>query len=207
MRKYRRIRLPAIICILALAIMCSPAISGAEKMPKAKVQYSADSYMENGGKTVKARVYYAPGKERKEMDPSSGGQTIIIRHDKKEIWILMPKQKMYMKRQIGNSKGSEDISGYEVKMEKVGTETVNGIKTTKNRITMTGDGNTLAGFAWTTRDNIMVRLDVKAKGGGKSRAMKTELKNLKIGKQAPSLFEIPKGYSVFGMGGFGGMRR
>jgi len=207
MDQARLIRIPAVICLLTLAMVLSPAISGAEKMPKAKVQYSADSYMETGGKTVKAHVYYAPGKERKEMDRASGGQTIIIRHDKNEIWILMPKQKMYMKQPMGKEKNQENISGYDVRMKKMGTETINGIKTTKNRITMTGHGNTLAGFAWTTGDNIMVKLDVTSKNGDKSRAMKTELKNLKIGKQPPSLFEIPKGYSLFGMGGFGGVRR
>ena len=203
MNRVRGIRLPAIICILALAIVLSPSISGAGKMPKAKVQYSADSVMKVEGKTVKARVYYAPGKERKEMDSSAGGQTIILRHDKKEMWILMPEQKMYIKQPLGNKKSPESVSDYDVKMKKVGTETVNGLKATKSKITMTGHGNTFEGFAWTTGDNIMVKLDVM----DKSRVMKTELKNVKIGKQSPSLFEIPKGYSLFGMGGFGGMRR
>jgi hypothetical protein len=42
------------------------------------------------------------------------------------------------------------------------------------------------------------------KEGNEKKRMMTELKNLKIGKQDPQLFEIPQGYTKFDMSGMMG---
>jgi hypothetical protein len=75
------------------------------------------------------------------------------------------------------------------------------VNTTKSKIIMTGPkGEKMGGFMWATRDNIVVKMDAIAIDKKDKHRFKTELTNLKIGKQDTALFEIPPGYSKMSMG-------
>jgi hypothetical protein len=83
----------------------------------------------------------------------------------------------------------------------IGPESLNGVNTTKSKIIMTGPkGEKMGGFMWATRDNIVVKMDAIAIDKKDKHRFKTELTNLKVGKQDPALFEIPSGYSKMSMG-------
>jgi len=190
---------------LLLAGLVTAAAAAAMQPPK--VEYSADSNMETADFTQSGKVHYAPGKERREYVESGEKMIMIIRHDKKRIWMLMPEEKMYMDMQMsGGRKG--DLSGYQIDQTRVGEETVNDVRTTKYKIIMTGPkGEKFGGFFWTTREDIVMKMDAISADKGSKDRIKMELKNLKIGAQDPSLFEVPAGYSsgMPGMGGLGGM--
>lgn len=62
------------------------------------------------------------------------------------------------------------------------------------------NGENLDGFLWTTPDGITMKIDAVARGKGEKARMKMTMKNLKIGKQDPALFEIPVGYRKMAMG-------
>ena len=87
----------------------------------------------------------------------------------------------------------------------MGTETVNGVQTTKYKIIMTGPkGEKLGGFSWITNEGIVVKMDAIAVDKKSKERIKMELKNLKIGHVDPSMFEIPKDYTKMDMmGGLG----
>ncbi len=173
-----------------------------------RVEYSADSYMETEVIALKAKIYYAPDKERREQEVGGEKMTMITRSDKKVIWTLMPDALMYMEMKITEGdKGAEDLSEYKIEETVVGEDVVNGIRTTKSKLIMTSkkDGSKMGGFWWTTKEGIMVKMEVIAVDKNSKTRIKTELTNLKIGKQDPNLFEIPAGYSKmsmpFGIGG------
>lgn len=169
--------------------------SAAMALEPPKVEYSADTRMETADAVIEGVVFHARDKERRETKTGGDAMTMIIRQDKKVIWMLMPDANAYMEMGVGQSQDKSDFSEYEIEETKVGEEVVNGVKTTKKKVIMTKkDGSKLGGFWWTTKDDIPVKMDMIAVEGQNKDRIKIELTNLKVGKQDPRLFEIPEGY-------------
>ena len=191
--------------MLLIMLLCS---LGAQAQQQDKVSYSARQYMETADTTMNGMVYHAPGMERREYEQDGDKTVMIIRNDKQMMWMLMPGEKMYMENKFPKEGRKDDIGAYKITKTVVGPDTVNGIKTTKSKVIMIGpDGAKMGGFMWTSKEGITVKLDAIAVQGGDKARFKSELKDLKVGKQDPSLFEIPAGYSKMGMGGLGAMMR
>jgi hypothetical protein len=196
----------------SLGLIVSIGVSAADAGPSTslpQVEYSADRVIsgEQGGKSMQlnTRVYYAKGKERDETEAHGQGMTMIMRHDKKLAWILMPDQKMYMetsyadqaqycnwpcvnieKAKMGEGKGYTTL----------GKEVVNGVETTKYKVVCVDKkGDTIEGTFWVASNGVVIKMDFTTTGkSGKSQHGVIELRNLKIAGQDPGLFEIPKGY-------------
>lgn len=181
---------------ILLALLVLPNASSAEGFEEPKVEYSADSYFETEGMSMKSRVYHSPGKERRDME----GMVMIVRQDKKVVWQLMPNMKKYMEHTIDKAdKKTEDLSDYKVEQTVIGPDTIEGLKATKYKVVMTGKkGNRQTGLMWATKDGIMVRLETEGEYDGKKMKMKNYLRNVKIARQDPKLFEIPAGYAPMG---------
>jgi hypothetical protein len=202
MKKTRMLLMVAVMTVAGAAPAASPS--------QPQVEYSADSVLETAEVSIKGRVHYTPTRERREMVTGSGGDkmTTITRHDKKVAWTLMPSEKMYMEMNIAqaNANAKADPSRYKIEQTVVGPETVNGVNTTKSKIIMTGPkGEKMGGFMWTTKENIVVKMDAIAIDQKEKHRFKTELTNLKVGKQDPKLFEVPAGYEKMSIPGMFGM--
>jgi len=190
--------------LLMAAAMTMAGAATAAKPAQPQVEYSADSILETAEFSMKGRVYFTPTRERREMVMGSGGDKMltITRHDKKVAWTLMPAEKMYMESSIAKTKSKDDLSGYKIEQTVVGPETVNGVNTTKSKIIMTGSkGEKMGGFMWTTKENIVVKMDAIAIDKKQKHRFKSELTNLKVGKQDPKLFEVPAGYQKMSIPG------
>ncbi len=151
-------------------------------------EYSADQVITSSGQSVTHKVYVK--KDRIRLETPQRGIS-ILRFDRKMVWILMPDQKKYMELPLH---GRDPLSGLnpDVKVERqaVGQEVVNGHPTKKNKTTTSFQGQQVVGYQWLATD--LKELPIKwqndtAKTTG-------ELKNIKFGPQAASLFEIPQGY-------------
>jgi len=189
--------------LMSAAMVIAGAVQAASPSPP-QVEYSADSVLETAEVSMKGHVNYTPTRERREMVMGSGGDKMIMitRHDKKVAWTLMPSEKMYMEASIAQAKSKEDLSSYKIEQTVIGPETVNGVSTTKSKIIMTGPkGEKMGGFMWTTKDNIVVKMDAIAIDKKQKHRYKTELTNLKVGKQDPKLFEVPAGYEKMSIPG------
>jgi hypothetical protein len=195
--------------LLMAATMTVAGATQAASPSQPQVEYSADSVMETAEVSMKGRVHYTPTRERREMVMAGGDKmTTITRHDKKVAWTLMPSEKMYMEMDIAqaNAKSKDDPSSYKIEQTVIGPETVNGVNTTKSKIIMTGPkGEKMGGFMWTTKENIVVKMDAIAIDKKEKHRFKTELTNLKVGKQDPKLFEVPPGYEKMSIPGMFGM--
>lgn len=200
----KRIYSRVILFAIAITLVTSMAWA-VDKYTRPKVEYSADSIMETEQMTMTAKVYSAPDKERREQEIEQTKQILITRWDKKVVWTLMPDQGMYMEMELKeNNEKSADLSGYKIEQSVVGTEVVNGVKTTKNKVIMTDPkGNKFGGFMWTTKEGIMVKMDAIGKSEDSKMRIKMDLKNLKIEKQDPGLFEIPEGLHKMSIPKFG----
>ncbi|MBI5886648.1 MAG: DUF4412 domain-containing protein [Deltaproteobacteria bacterium] len=195
----------AVVFIGCFAVTADTAYAG--KMKEPDVEYSALNVMETEQAAIQGMVYSGRGKTRNEMEMGGAKSISIIRKDKKVVWTLMPDQNMYMETPFtGNTGKEEALTDMDVEQSVVGEETVNGVKATKYKMIATRkDGTKLGGFSWVTKEGIVVKADMIAKDGKSKTRIKMELKDLKIGRQDPSLFELPAGYNKLDMGGMGGM--
>jgi len=166
-----------------------------------QVEYSGNTRMETADGVMEGVVFHASGKERRETKTGSQPMTMIIRHDKQVIWMLMPDANAYMEMGLGQSKDKSDLSNYHIDQTTVGEEDINGITTTKSKVIMTKkDGSKLGGFWWTTKEGIPLKMDMISVEGETKERMVMELNDLKIGKQNPKLFEVPADYMNMSMG-------
>lgn len=164
--------------------------------PEPRVSYSAESTMTMENKTIKSHVYHAQGKERRETEVKSGKSIVILRQDKKKIWMLMPAQKTYIEMAARNNSksGEPDLSSGHI--TPLGPETINGLHTEKYKIVIKSkQGETMSGFMWKTADDIVVKYDLASASSRRDGHVIMELSNVRIGKQEPALFEIPSGYA------------
>lgn len=197
------------LLVLASLLVSTPL--WAVQLSRPQVEYSADSVMQTEEGTIEQHIYATPTKERQELLTAGGdGVAMIFRYDNKVMLQLMPSQKMYMEHSFekaaAQNKG-KDISQWDFEETVMGEEVLNGMKVTKYKTIATStDGKKYGGFSWRTKEGIAVKQDLLYKEGNEKKRMMTELKNLKVGKQDPQLFEVPEGFTKFDMAGMmGGM--
>ncbi len=171
---------------------------------KLNVEYSADQVVEAEDGAMKSRMYYTPTKERREMNQGGQSMVMIMRHDKKVMWTVMPEEKMYMEAAMKPSTDKTDMSAYKIEQTPVGQEMLNGVNMSKSKIIMThSSGSKMGGFMWMTKEGIMAKIDAIAVEKGSKDRFKMEQTNIKVGKQPADLFELPRGVEKMDMSGMG----
>jgi hypothetical protein len=169
----------AIFFILGIAALQSPAYAD---------DFNADVVTSAPEGSVAAKIYVSGNKSRME----AAEMVTISRLDRNVVWILMPAQKMYMEQPVNPRAAAnvqEKVDG-EIERSAEGAETVNGVKTTKYRITVETQGRRESIFQWI--DEAM-RFPIKTAAIDGS--WSSEFKNIRKAPQDPQLFEIPAGYT------------
>jgi outer membrane lipoprotein-sorting protein len=161
------------------------------------LELSADFVSSHGEFTTSGKMYITPDKFRMDMS-SPQNMSSITRMDKKVVWNVMHDQKSYMELPFVEERKPRVEKEYKGEIERklVGKETIQGHPTEKYLITYKARGNTDQVYQWWATDiNFPIKTeDVNGK-------WKQEYKNIKMGKQDDSLFEIPEGYNKFDMPG------
>jgi hypothetical protein len=155
--------------------------------------FSADMINKAGGRTFKGKIFVSKDKTRMESPESIS----ITRMDKKVVWILMPKEKMYMEQSFNPAQApatSEKVTG-EVERKKIGQEVIDGKNTDKYEVVYLQNKKKTSMYQWIAQ-SIAMPVKMAAVDGSWS----IEYKNIKTGKQPDSIFEIPQGYQSFSMG-------
>lgn len=149
--------------------------------------FSADMINTTKGGIFKGKIFIS--KDKMKMETQEG--ITITRMDRKVVWILMPKDKMYMEQPFDPSKAvatSEKVNG-EIERKLLGQETVDGKMTNKYQIVYNQNGKRETIFQWLA---VGLMIPVKTAAGDNSWIM--EYKNIKTGKQSDALFEVPVDY-------------
>jgi len=170
---------------------------GKMKSPLAQ-EFSATVVTKSGGQSVSMKIYMKPDKYR--TDHKAAGTSTIIRKDLNKIWTVTNAPKTYMEMEgISDNQTqqtvAEKIKG-EVSRKEIGDETVNGHPTKKYEITATTDDKAMQVNQWWATD-INFPIKTAAVDGSWS----TEYRDINIGSQADSLFEIPSGFKKMAIPG------
>jgi hypothetical protein len=156
-------------------------------------EFSAVIEAETAGSVTKSRIYLAKDRQRLEVtDPGTGVDAVmIIRLDRKVAWTLIPSMKAYMeapvKRQEVNPIMREnDVVG----RERIGPDTVDGHPAVKEKVTVKNEDGTKSELYYWEASDIGFPIRVAAVDG----SWTYTYREVRQGKQAPSLFEVPEGY-------------
>lgn len=159
------------------------------------LEFSADTVTTTSGFKTEGKIYFTDDKFRMDMK-SPQKMTMITRRDKKVIWNVMHNQKMYMEMPLKDENKPRVERKFENEVERklIGKETVDGHPTEKYLITYKVENSIQKVYQWWATDiNFPIRTeDLNGK-------WKQEYKNIKIGRQPDSLFEVPSGYKKFNM--------
>jgi hypothetical protein len=159
-------------------------------------EFSADTitkFQDQG--EMHGKMFFKPDKFRMEMK-MHGDMIMITRIDKKVAWNVMPSEKMYMEMPIDLSKKprvEEKFEG-EIERKQVGTETIDGHPTKKYLITYKVDNKQDQVYQWMATD-----INFPVKTAAVDGSWIQEFKNIKMGSQPDSLFEVPAGYQKIQM--------
>ncbi|MDA8169302.1 MAG: DUF4412 domain-containing protein [Nitrospiraceae bacterium] len=158
----------------------------------AAMDFSADMVTIAKGHETTGKIFLSGKKARME----TGQAVTISRMDKMLAWILMPDEKMYIEQPLRpqNAVSSEKMPG-EVERKFLGSETVEGRRTKKYRITYALKGEKSVVYAWI--DN---KLGVPVKTTSEDGSWTVLYRDIKTGKQPSGLFEVPAGYKKTSFG-------
>jgi uncharacterized lipoprotein YehR (DUF1307 family) len=185
MRRYS-IFLATVLLVMLFVTGCGKDDATA---PMAK-EYSATMVSKSAGQTITMQIYMKQDKFR--TDSKMAGTSTIVRRDLNKVWTIMTAQKAYMEMQgmaDAQTQSVEDKVKGEVSRKKVGSETINGHPSTKYEVTTKADDKTVQIYQWWATD---ISFPVKTAAVDGSWSM--EYKDIKIGNQPDSLFEIPSGF-------------
>ena len=144
--------------VVAIASLFLGGAAAAGDRPN--VEYSADQSIETEAAAMKGKVFSTPTRERREMGQGGANMIMIMRHDKKVIWTLMPEEKMYMEMPMKESNEKTDMSAYKIEQTPLGEEKLHGQTMDKSKIVMThSSGSKMGGFMWTTKEGILAKMD------------------------------------------------
>ena len=144
----------------------------AAALPVPSVEYSADRHIESAAGAITSKVFSAKGKERTETNMHGMRSVVIIRQDKQIGWMLLPAQKMYQTLDFAQAAQQSQpgaVPSDNVTFAELGTETVEGFKTTKFRMTM--KDNSAEGLYWISEQGIPVKMEMNI---GAARASRNE---------------------------------
>lgn len=182
------------LCVGMWVLLAASACVGAD--------FSADLYA--GGKDQKmtvapkkvGRIYAAAKMIRQEINPSPKQHMItIIRLDKKMLWALNPATKEYVEMRIPGSSMADPRSdaalAKQATKKSLGTEKVGGYTCQKTEYVLRGGKGQKMVRWFSSKLNWPIKMQISLPGG---KVATQEVRNVKIGRQATSLFEVPKGY-------------
>ncbi|KPK39784.1 MAG: hypothetical protein AMJ78_07920 [Omnitrophica WOR_2 bacterium SM23_29] len=154
------------------------------------VEFSADMIHTSQDGITKQKFFVSNDKSRVENQQGIA----ITRMDKNVMWMLMPEQKMYMEQPLDPRNVTAPSEKYPGEIERtlMGQEVIDGRITDKYRIVYTMGGIKTTVFQWFASD-----LGIPVKTASEDGSWSTEYKNIRIGSQPDSLFEIPAGYQKF----------
>ena len=152
-------------------------------------EFSADMVMTAESHKMAGKMFSKGERFRMEMNAQGQHMITITRTDKKVVWNIMPEQKMYMEMPFNPKDAPKTEIKGEVDRKLVGSETIDGHPTQKYLITYKEGANTEKVYQWLATD-----INFPVKTADLNNKWVQEFKNVKIGSQADSLFEVPAGY-------------
>jgi len=178
------------------ALICMP-VANAQAPPR---DFSADVIHTTGKKVTNEKVYSSENAIRIEKEEKGKKSISIMRLDRKQLLVLMPDQMSYMDMGSfgqGTAELASSMEGAKVDRQAQGSEDVGPYHCDKYRVQTTYEGHVYTALEWDAKElNGFPVRQADEKG-----SWSKEYQNVKLGRQDPSLFEVPPDYKKIDLGG------
>ena len=183
-----------LLAVFALCFSLLPRLAGAATLIEAQTGFSAERTLVIDGRSYHGKVWAMPGKERHEQTLAGLTPVFLLRADSKLGDIVLSGIKTVVEFEIPEELRLLNVAA--LKQRAIGSDTVNGVATTKYAIDKSIPEGHAKGTLWLSADGIPMRLaGTFTSAKGRESTVRWELSGVKTGPQPASLFEPPKGLS------------
>jgi hypothetical protein len=180
------------LCLSLLRLSLLPGTAPAATLIDPQTGFSAERTLVIDGHTYRGKVWAMPGKERHEQAIAGFQPVFLLRDDRPLGEIVLQSLKTVVQFEIPAELRLLSVAA--LKQRPVGSETVNGVATTKYAIDRSLPEGRAEGALWLSRDGIPMRLSgTFTSAKGKVSSVRWELSGVKTGPQPAALFEPPQG--------------
>lgn len=183
---------------LLFALLVGPTASHAQGVgpfgpPQAA--YTAHASLTLGRRTYEMKVTGNGPLERRDMVTQGIRRILLIDLRARRATLMLPDQRLAMDTDIASVPGVGEFLDIRWKTRPLGTETIDGVRTRKHHVEgSNGQGDHVAGLAWVTAQNILMRADLEVVRRGKRSKVSQRLTDLRLGPVSPGLLAVPAGY-------------
>jgi hypothetical protein len=188
-------RIRAVMALLLIGFTGAPIDAGAGGLLDLSVSYTADSVIGAGAKARAGHLWRTPQALRHEWIEAGQKRTVIVRLDRGLAWTLLPGTNIALETTL-DGLGPVPIAaladGSRLRQTAVGQETIEGIRTTKYRVsTAPGEPNRFDGNVWSSAEGIVMKIEGTGEANGRQGNIDLAFHNVRIGRFDPGLFELP----------------
>jgi hypothetical protein len=172
-----------VVGLLLLVLAVPPAAWGAE--------FSARMMVKDGAKVMPGRIYVQGGRMRQEFLDERGQTITIVRPDKKVVWVIIPRERIYMEMPLKASLPGQfiQIPPRAVAKRPVGQERLNDYDTDKVQVSVPGATGVEIQTFWVAK-----KLGLPIKMECRTRHFSLEYQSIKEEKVPDRLFNPPPGF-------------
>lgn len=168
--------------------------ASAETLGDARVGFSAERVLIIDGKSYIGKMWHMPGAQRHEQALPALKPVFILRSGSTTADVVLPQ--LHTVVQFTPPKELSLLSEPTLLRNPVGRETVNGIATTKYEVEEDSTAGRAVGSLWISPEGIPMKCEARVEAAkGKVSTIHWELRQVKVGKQDATLFEIPSDYA------------
>jgi hypothetical protein len=179
---------------LALLLLLPAAAAPAMTLGDARVGFTAQRILVFDGHRYVGRIWQMPGVQRHEQDLEALRPVFILRRDSPIGDVVLAS--LHTVVEFALPEAFAVLDSPNLLGQPVGHDTVNGIATTRYAIDTSVAAGHATGSLWLSRDGIPMKCQGRfvAKSGRFS-TIAWELRDVRVGRQSATLFEVPKGFS------------
>lgn len=160
-----------------------------------RTEYSAEMVV-NGGAGGITRLFRTPQTLRTETPTGQQTIAVIARLDRNLAWVLIPNMRTAAELALNEFQILPGLQpGPNTRVSREADEQIEGTAVTRWRVTTEQDGRGFDGFIWTTAEGIVLRITGEGQAQGRRSRVDIVARNVRIGRQAANLFEVPDGYN------------
>ena len=170
------------------------------------VSYDGTRLIEAQGSRIKSTERRAPGKMYTEVNAGGMSSGVIIREDLQTSYILMPSMGFYQEKTLEGGM-LQTSNGLEFsKIEKMGTENINGHRSTKFKTRFVDNEGKGVGMIWVTDTGVPIKMDmIYSSSNMKGERVTMQLTELNLRAQDPAVFEPPANLKLMDMSNMGSL--
>jgi hypothetical protein len=166
--------------------------------------YDGTRLMEFQDNKFSASERRAPGKMYSEINVGGMTTGVILREDLKKSYILMPSMGFYKEETLEGGMLQASNGMKFNKIEKLGSETINGHPSTKFNTQFEDNEGSGVGVIWITDTGVPIKMDMTYSNSRfKGERISMQFTELNLRAQDPKYFELPANLKPMTMGGLG----